>query len=188
MKTKFIKKLFLCTLTILFAVSCKTSQIPGPKEISQKLGKSPYYEFNGVETQMSELRNVSSDSIATIETFFDEDAVDRYGEKARDGAVLIITKDRAREMYIAFFSKRSEKYASLIEEVGDTNIQYILNDKVKTNDFEGSLSMITDKEFKRLKIISKEVLQKKYGVSDKQYGVVIKARAPKTLYRGKEKF
>ncbi len=183
-----MKNFIIWTLTMLLIVSCKTAQVPGPKEISQKLGKSPYYEFNGVETPMSKLVNVSPDSIATIETFFDEDAVSRYGEKARDGAVLITTKDKAREMYVAFFSEKSKEYASIIEEVGNANIQYILNDKIQIGDFEGRLSTITDKEFRRLKIVSKEVLEKKYDITDKRYGVIIKAKAPKTLYKGKEKF
>jgi hypothetical protein len=49
------------------------------------------------------------------------------------------------------------------------------------------LFSLTDRRFKSLKIINKATLKEQYGVSDKEYGVVIKAKRDKHGINPKKK-
>lgn len=69
-----------------------------------------------------------------------------------------------------------------------TTIQYILNKQVLTKGNEGILSLIDDKVFKELKILSKNELIEEYGITGKEHGVLIFSAVPDGLYHGKKKF
>jgi hypothetical protein len=55
----------------------------------------------------------------------------------------------------------------------DSSIQYILNSKILTEDFEGKLALIDDKDFKGIQIINKEQLLKDYNITGMDYGAII---------------
>ena len=70
----------------------------------------------------------------------------------------------------------------------DTLVQYILNQRILTSDFEGDLALVTDINFKRITIFDKFALQSQYNISGKAYGVLIEADKPAHLYHAKKKF
>jgi hypothetical protein len=59
---------------------------------------------------------------------------------------------------------------------------------VKDENSEGDLSAIDDDLFISLEILTADDLQKKYNISGKLVGVLIKCRKPKNLFNGDSKF
>ncbi len=178
------------TLILIFiiAISCKPAQV-APSDAANKLGQNPYFEIDGETVNGSDLNKYNANKMALVTTYYGKDATDQYGSKAKDGAVIIETKDYARMKYQSFFSKVSSEYEEIVNEYDEKNeIQYILNGKILTDNYEGDLSTITKKRLKSIDIISKEYLIQKFSITNKQVGVIIKAKPPKNLYKGEEKF
>ena len=67
-------------------------------------------------------------------------------------------------------------------------MQYFLNGKILTENYDGDLASITDKTFKKIQIINSQELENKYKITGKTYGILITSDVPENLYKGKEKF
>jgi hypothetical protein len=91
--------------------------------------------------------------------------------------------------YQTYFKSKSPGYAKLISNPANINqIQYILNKKILKTDYEGNLAAINDKIFEELIIIDKRQLIKEYGITNKNYGVIITANIPVNSFnKDKEK-
>jgi len=174
-------------LTLLVLACCGTSKRT-PEEAVQKLGANPYFEIDGKSVTQSELGNYNPTDIASLTTFYDKDAKKRFGEKAKDGAVIIETKEFATNRYETFFKSYSKDYEKMLNETQKEEIQYILNDRILTENYEGDLASIDKNLIKEIKIIDQKELIEKYQIQNKKVGVIIKADAPKNLYNAKEKF
>lgn len=71
----------------------------GPGSESQKAAGSNiafsddvYYVVDGVHVSAAELKNISTDEIKSIQVFKDKAAVEKFGEQAKNGALVITTK------------------------------------------------------------------------------------------------
>ncbi len=51
-----------------------------------------YYVVDGVPVDAAELKKISADKIMSIQVFKDKDAVDKFGEQAKNGAIVVTTK------------------------------------------------------------------------------------------------
>jgi len=173
---------------ILSLIICSCSHRITPTEAVKKLGQNPYYEFDGKPVEFSFLKNVDPMNISVIHTYYDKEAIKLYGEKAKDGAVLIETRTFAKNKYETFFKKCSSEYSDMISKSDTSDIQYILNERVLKKNIEGDLSLITEKNFKSLKLVDSQELESKYQVPSKKIGVIVKAKRPKDLYNSKKKF
>jgi hypothetical protein len=180
-----IKRILFFTLIIV--TGCKTSNLPPDKAV-EKLGANPYFEIDGQPVSQNDLGKYNPTDIATVTTYYDKDAVKRFGEKAKDGAVTIETKNFATTKYETFFKSYSKAYEQMIITTDRNEIQYILNDRVLTEDFEGVLALLNSKLLKDLKIVDQVILLDKYTVQNKKVGVILKADRPKDVYNAKEKF
>ena len=169
---------------IILACSNKLS----PSEAVQKLGSNPYIEFDGKPAEYSYLQSVNPQDISVIQTYYNKEAIKLYGEKAKDGAVLIETKAFARNKFETLFKRHSTEYEEMINKTDTSNIQYILNERLLKTNFEGDLSLITEKTLKSIKLIGSQELENKYQVKTKKVGVLVVAKRPKDLYNSKEKF
>ena len=110
-------------------------------------------------------------------------------ESATNGLIYIETKKFDKERYQKYFKSKSAKYAEIVSaSESDTNVQYILNKKVLTDNFEGDLAAIDNKIFKGIQIINKQQLINEYQITNKEYGVLISSDAPPNLHNGKNKF
>jgi hypothetical protein len=127
--------------------------------------------------------------IASVNVLRGKEAKEIAGEDGKDGVIYIETIPFAVRRYKRYFSSKSPEYEKIISKLdNDTNIQYILNKRVLTEKYEGDLSIIDDKVFKGIRILSKEELIKEYGITGKEYGVLILSAVPDDLYHGKKKF
>jgi hypothetical protein len=179
------KSIVLLLLTILI-YSC--SHRLTPTEAIYKLGANPYFEVDGNPVDRSYLDSINSNEIASLTTFYDKDAISMFGEKSKDGAVLIETKTFARNKFETLFKKFSLDYEALLKHTERNEIQYILNGRVLVENYEGDLVAISEKTLKRITIIRSKELEDKYQVKDKKAGVIIEAERPRNLYNSKKKF
>ena len=180
------KLLLTSILSILGLISLGQEN---PQEAAKKLGHNPYFIIDNQRAYKSDLAKYSPELIASITVFYDTSAIKLYGDSAKDGAVIIETKTFAKTKFIAFFRESSKSFDSLYASVGtDSSFQYILNDKIKTVDYEGTLSGISKELLIDIEILTKEQLLERFKIEGKQFGILIHARKPKNLYNADKKF
>ena len=100
-------------LISLLVIAC--SNHLSPEKAIQKLGSNPYFEIDGNQVSQSDLANYKPTEIADLTTFYNKDAVKRYGTKAADGAVIIETKQFATIKFENFLKVHSMKFISVKE-------------------------------------------------------------------------
>lgn len=164
-------------LVLIVLASCGTT-IRTPEEAVQKLGANPYFEIDGKVVIPAELADYNPADIASLTTYYNKDAKKRFGEKAKDGAVIIETKEFATNRFETFFKSISKDYEKVLNETPNEELQYILNDRILTEDYEGYLASIDKNLLKEIKIIDQKELIERYQIQNKKVGVVIIADAP----------
>lgn len=176
-------RVILFTLVLIFS-GCK-STVTTPDEALKKLGKNPHYEVDGKPVNEQDLLKIDSEDVALVSTYFGKEAKQLYRKKAKDGVVIIQTKKFATNKYETFFKSYSQDYEQMLSITDRKDIQYILNDNVLTEDFEGSLALLNNELLKELKVVNQETLSEKYDINDKKIGVILVADTPKDLYKSK---
>jgi len=174
-------------LFLLFIIGCKSQQI-GPAKAIEKLGANPYFMIDEQPVDKSELMKYEPTSIALVTTYYDKDAIKNFGDKAKDGAVLILTKSFATNKYETLFKSFSKDYEKVLIENNKNDIQYILNDRILIDKFEGTLASIDNKLLKNVKIIDQKTLAEKFQITNKKVGILIKSKRNKDVYDSKKKF
>ena len=160
-----------------------------PKRVIKKLGNEPVFFIDSINVDRSELDKYKPTEIASVSVYKDSNAIKLVGPDGKDGVVYIETNVFAKNKYWNYFRSKSNEYARIVVTPdADTAVQYILNKRVLTSNFEGDLSLIDDKIFKELVVIDKETLQKEYNITNKSAGIIIKSEVPEDLYKGKKKF
>jgi len=159
-----------------------------PKEETNKLGKNPVFFIDSVRVGGEELQNYDPQEIASLTMYKDGDALKLFPNEGKDGVVYIFTKKFSKKRFQTYFKTKSNEYKKLLStQNDDSNLQYILNDKILTSDFEGNIvAIIDDKVFKSLKIINKKELQKQFNIEDKDYGILITSEVPDNLHNEAE--
>lgn len=144
-----------------------------------ELSRTPIYFIDSVRVDATELQKYEPAQIASVTIIKDRKAVEWLGEESKSGVIFIETKNFARMRYSKYFSTKSIEYANLVSKVqSDDQIQYILNDKVLIENFEGDLSMVNDSTFRELRVLNKKQLKKEFNVKDRKYGVLVTANKP----------
>jgi hypothetical protein len=180
-----MKKLLFILLISL--VNCK--KLPTPNSVNQKLGPNYYIQIDGKEYSHDEMQKYDNEKVTIVNVYYGKHATSLYGEKAKDGAIIVESRDYCRNRYQTYFKEKSPDYSELLSKVEDAKgIVYILNDKVLSGNFEGTLASINDNVFKKIMVLSKDDLKLKYNIMDRDFGVAVEFNVPKNLYNGKKKF
>lgn len=160
-----------------------------PKRIFKKIGDKPIIFIDSINVDYSQIAKFEANEIASFTVFKGKDATDLMGEGGKDGVIYIETKKFAKIRYWNYFKSKSTEYFNLVPNLEKENsVQYVLNDKILTDSFEGDLASINDQIFKGITIISKDELVKKYNVENKDFGVLIMSDVPDNLHHGNKKF
>lgn len=176
-------------LLFVFSIVSMSVFAQSPKRAIKKLGNDPVFFIDSINVDKEELGKYNPQEIATVSVYKGKEAIALVGPEGKDGAVYIETKVFGRTKYIRYFASKSPEYAKIIDSPQkDSSVQYVLNQRVLKDNFEGDLSLIDDKTFKSIKVIDKMTLQKMYQVMDKEYGVIIESSVPDKLYHGSKKF
>ena len=144
-----------------------------PTTAIRKLGPAPVFFVDSIEVTPIQLQTIDANSISILTIYYNETAVKQLGERAKDGAVYSETISFARKRYLRNLSAYSTEYASLVAN-GDSQVQYILDDKVLSKDIESKLSAIDRSLIISLKLIDAKELQKKHDIRNKEVGVIIR--------------
>ncbi len=79
------------TVTVKAIPKSNTAQLPESINNSIK-GKKPYFIVDGKPITYKEFKKLDSDQIESISVLKDKNAIDRYGDKAKNGVILVTTK------------------------------------------------------------------------------------------------
>jgi len=170
-------------------MSCYSLKKDKPKFELAEVDTDPIFFIDSIKVNRAVLMHYKPNEIASITVYKDTDAIKRDGSEAKNGLIYIETKEFAKNKYWSYFKSKSTAYEKLVVSPDmDLSIQYILNNRILKENYEGDLSAINDKIFKSIIIINKAQLAKDYGITDKEYGVIIKSDVPSNLHNAKEKF
>lgn len=171
-----------------FIMSCYTQKQVQPQfDLINK--EEPVFFIDSIRVNGRVLQNYDPTEIASITVFRDSSAIKLMGPEAKHGLFYIETKEYARTRYWKYFCSKSSEYAKLIiSPEADFNVQYILNKRVLTKDYEGDLAVINDKTFKGIRIVNKKQLLKEFRIKGKVYGVIIESGGPENSQKGNRKF
>lgn len=143
----------------------------------KQLFDDPVFFIDSINVTRIELQQYQPNEIAVVTVYKDTNAIKLVGEQGKYGAVYVETKKFSRSRYWNYFKNKSAEYLRILPTPeSDSSVVYILNGVIQTKNFEGDLSTIDDKNFIELTVIDKETLNNQYGVNDKQFGIVIKAK------------
>jgi len=177
----------LSFITLLFLSLLANSQ--SPKRIVKRLGSDPVFFVDSVNIDKSQLQDYKPEEIASVTVYKGKEATDILGDDGKDGVVYIFTKKYAKKSYWNYFKSKSKEFSDRVPSPeADSTIQYILNKRILTSNFEGDLMGIDDKVFKEIIFLDKETLASEYKITDKAFGVLIKSDIPENLYHGKKHF
>jgi len=170
-------------------VSCSAIQSYSDGYHVMEVNTEPVFYIDSVRIQKSGLKAINPENIAIVSVVKDSVQLKKYHVEAEGKLIFMETKGFAKQRYWRYFCSKSPEYAKLVTAPGnDSSIQYILNKRILTKNAEGDLAMINDVIFKEIRIIAKDQLIKDYGVTNKDYGVVITSNIPADLHNGKRKF
>jgi hypothetical protein len=177
----------LLILLLACGIGCKPAQV-APEKVTQNLGPDPYFTIDEQPVDRNEIGKYQPTDIASVTVYYGKDAKKNFGDKAKDGAVCVLTKAFATHKYETFFKSYSKEYEKIMKEYDKGDIQYILNERILNENFEGDLASINKKLIKGLTIIDPKILADKYQITGKKIGVLIASKRPKGLYNSKKKF
>jgi hypothetical protein len=149
----------------------------------------PVFFIDSVRVNKWALNAFNADDIASVTVYKDTNAIKLFGPEAKYGLIFIESKMFAKQRYWKYFNAKSAEYSKVVLIPGaEFDVQYILNNRILKNNFEGDLAAIDDKIFKSIRIIDQKELKKEFGITDKAYGVIITSDIPANLKNGKSKF
>lgn len=155
-------------------ISCYSAHKKVEAVAQEIASKDPIYFIDSVRVNQADLLRYDPNDIASVSVYKEASAIKILGPEGKSGIVYIETKQFCKHRYWTYFKSKSTAYAKLVPlPDNDANIIYILNTKVLDKNHESNLAAINDRTFKDLQIISKDQLMKEYGITDKDYGVVI---------------
>ena len=181
-----MKSIFSLLLSLIIFCSCSNKTTP--TSAVNNLDSIPYFELDGKVIKNDALQSINANDIAIVNIYKDKEAVKRFGKQAKNGAVIISTKTFAVKSFESVFSSFSNDYKNVIRQFSEDEIQYIMNGRKLSDNYEGDLAVINKKYLKSIKIIPADELLKNYQVNDKKVGVIIKSKRPRNLYNSKKKF
>ncbi|MFT4015410.1 MAG: hypothetical protein QM668_00490 [Agriterribacter sp.] len=180
-------KRIICVLACTFIVMSLMGQ--SPKKVLKKLGNNPVFFIDSINVDNTDLQKYDPREIAQVTVYKGKEAEALLGEDGKDGVVYIFTVKYCRNKYWNFFKSKSEEYSRIVKTPeSDSAVQYILNKRVLTDDFEGDLFLIDDTTFNGIKFLDGETLEKEFKITGKKYGFHITSDVPANLYKGKKKF
>lgn len=156
----------MCLLLFAIKSYAQVSLHESVKEVNY-----PICFVDSVRIDYSELTKYKPERIASISVIKGEEANKILSEVGEYGVIFIETKTFAGARYKRYFRSKSSAYSELIE--AETQMVYIINEKVLVDNYEGDLASINDSNFKSLEIINPTELSERYHITSKCVGVRI---------------
>lgn len=178
----------LIWLTIILLLGGWAANGQNPRKALRGVGQEPIFFIDSVRVSNDQILKYSPEEIASISIYKDSSAIKLMGQSGQDGVIYAETKAFASIRFKRYFSGKSKEFARLIQSTeSNVRIQYVLNDKILTQNFEGELAGIDDSVFKGISIINSPELEREFKVKDKDFGVKIITDDPKRMKGAKKK-
>jgi hypothetical protein len=104
-----------------------------------------------------------------------EKAIEEAGEEGRNGIVHITTHDSSRIRYWNLFRSISETFAKEVTSPYETDVTYILDDKVLTKKNKSELYSLTKEDIVEIEVLHHDELSRRFGESTR-VGVVVRTK------------
>jgi hypothetical protein len=136
----------------------------------------PMFFVDSIRTNESFIEEAyTPDEIALVTVIKGDNAVRIGGDEAKNGIIYITTKHFARTTYWNLFRSVSPSYAAAVQSQDDTDIVYVLNDNVLTENAESELFPITRNNLVDIKVIDRKQLKKQFDKKGR-VGVILKIK------------
>jgi len=146
------------------------------KITSDKLGENPLVIINGEEVSKSEKETYTSKdgSYLDIKRIEPEEAQALYGEKAKDGAIIMeeILEEAPKDIIAVQTPNMNEKIASSLRYQQDSILFIIDGKRVSKEEF----NQIESNEIKIINVLKSKEAQKIYGEAAKDGAIIIKKK------------
>ncbi|WP_207492696.1 M56 family metallopeptidase [Aridibaculum aurantiacum] len=127
----------------------------------------PLYIVDGKETHASVMRDMAPESINSIDVLKGEHATEKYGEKGKNGVIIISTKSGGNQNF--------DGLATVISSAGDQPL-YFINGKAATKE---AIDKLDKDAIKTVNVLKGESATKKHG--DKAKGGVVEITLKEAL-------
>lgn len=172
--------------TILLALTYSINYGQTPAQESKVSKGVPIMFVDSVRIGEADLKKYAPDDIAYAAVYKDSMAF-RHLDSNAIGAIYIETKKFSRKRFLNYFKSKSPDFKNLLLSLqSDNSFQYILNGKILDTNYEGQLAAIDDKNFKSITIFRKDELVKKYGDTNKEFGISIVSDDSENLNKSKK--
>jgi hypothetical protein len=136
----------------------------------------PMLFVDSIRTNQSFIEQAyTPDEIATLTVIKGDDAIRIGGDEAKNGIIYITTKRFARRVYWDMLRGLSPEYSAAVPSPDDTEVIYVLNDKVLTENPEAELIAAAQSNLVDVKIIDGKQLTKQFDKKGR-VGVIIKTK------------
>lgn len=144
--------------------------------------REPLILIDGRKGEMDEMKRMSPDGIASIQVYKSGDAVEIYGDKGKDGVILVTTKTAAAKESGAGASGATVKSddSSVTVVKGKVTLRgvpdaalYIVNGKSVS---KAKVARIAPKKIRKMEVFKGNEAVKRYGEKGRNGVVVIRAR------------
>lgn len=140
----------------------------------KKLMNEPLFFLDSISVAYEEIKQIPTDDIANVSVIKDKAAYELAGEKGKNGIIFIESKSYSRKKFWNMLAAVSESFKIAIPYPGaDAGFKYIIKGKQIEDSPAALLGGITEKEIRKVSILSERKMRKKYGVKDKK-GVLIR--------------
>jgi TonB-dependent SusC/RagA subfamily outer membrane receptor len=135
--------------------------------VSEKPGKKdPIYIIDGKQSSHKKLQDISTDKIESINVIKGVQAIDKYGNKAKNGAIEITLKDEHENVSIT-----APKFSMKItDKPGKKDPVYVVDGKVISH---RKMKKISSDKIKSISVIKGEQAIEKYGPTAKNGAIEI---------------
>ncbi|MEM9921284.1 MAG: hypothetical protein AAF990_24500 [Bacteroidota bacterium] len=186
----------MTTLRLLFLIccigsfsACKTTQ-PAEAPANSKVldmtktpslrdvGRNAYILVDDRPFSMAEfMKAFRPEDIAVIKAMRKEDAVNKFGPKAADGAVIMISRVRAKYQNQEKLRKLSSAYAKLLDDgASDSDFLYVIDKRPLFKKIDARLYDIPAEAIKKVRIKNQSFVERKYKDKQKKWAIMITTR------------
>lgn len=142
--------------------------------------EKPIYVVDGTISGKAALEKMNPEDIQSIDVLKGNTAMALYGERAREGVVVINTKAAAKKRFWTLLCTESNEYGKIIvSPESDSVAMYKLNGELLSKSSEKRLYNLTQKDILKVLVSEYQIISAANGNSEKKYIVAIETSGAK---------
>jgi TonB-dependent SusC/RagA subfamily outer membrane receptor len=172
-----MRNIIFCILVLLSGATSSRAQ--QNKDSIHSITAKPIYVIDGSIAGNDALNKMNPGDIASIDVLKGNAATALYGERGRDGVIVINTKAAAKKRFWTLLCSASNEYQKIMTTPESDSIAiYKLNGELLTKTTKHQLYNLNSKDIKTV-LVSEDQGMPANGSSGKKYIVAIETNGPK---------